>query len=166
MREHLGWRSAEKGGRLQAARTPTFRDVAIETGDKQMSSSRSTNVVLCIDDNEDVLELLELLLNDRGYTVLKASSGTRGLELAAIEPVDAVILDYEMPGLNGHDVAVELRRWEPQISIVMFSGAIDIPNQTLSLVDAFVSKGALSAFSSVTQILGSLPASAATNPAV
>lgn len=122
-----------------------------------MTSSRSTQVVLCIDDSQDVLELLEILLKDRGYTVLTASSGSRGLELAAIEPVDVVILDYEMPGLNGHDVAVELRRWEPQIPIVMFSGAIDIPNQTLRLVDAFVSKGGLSAFSSVAKLIGSLP---------
>lgn len=125
-----------------------------------MSSSRSPNIVLCIDDNEDVLQLLEMLLHDRGYTVLTASSGARGLELATLEPVDVVILDYEMPGLNGHDVAIALRRWEPQIPIVMFSGAVDIPSQTLKLVDAFVSKGGLASFSSVTQLVGSLPSAA------
>lgn len=125
-----------------------------------MSSKRSTTVVLCIDDNEDILEVLRMLLEDEGFTVLTASSGARGLELAANDPVDVVILDYDMPGMNGHDVAVALREWEPQIPIVMFSGAIDIPSQTLRLVNAFVSKSALGSFSSVTQLIGSLPLAA------
>lgn len=131
-----------------------------------MSSKRSTSVVLCIDDNEDVLQILEMLLHDQGYTVLTASSGARGLELAALEPVDVVILDYEMPGMNGHDVAVALRQWEPQIPIVMFSGAIDIPRKTLNLVDAFVSKGGLAAFSSITRLVGNLPVAAASSLSV
>lgn len=126
-----------------------------------MDSKPSANVVLCIDDNEDVLQLLDMLLHDEGYTVLTASSGARGLELAALEPVDVVILDYEMPGMNGHDVAVALKRWEPQIPIVMFSGAIDIPSQTLTLVDAFVPKGDLSGFSSIAHLIGTLPSSTA-----
>lgn len=126
-----------------------------------MSSKRSTSVVLCIDDNEDILELLQLLLQDEGFTVLTASSGAKGLELASLEPVDVVILDYDMPGMNGHDVAVALKKWEPQISIVMFSGAIDIPSQTLSLVDAFVSKSALGSFSAVAHLIGNLPSATA-----
>lgn len=122
-----------------------------------MSLEHPMQVVLCIDDNEDVLQVLETLLHDKGYKVLTASSGAHGLELAALGAVDVVVLDYEMPGLNGHDVAVALRQHEPHIPIVMFSGAIDIPRRTLDLVDTVVSKGDLYGFSQIAHFLESLP---------
>jgi DNA-binding NarL/FixJ family response regulator len=47
--------------------------------------------------------------------------------------------DYHMPEMNGHEAAIEIKRSEPQIPIVLFSrGAI--PKPALNVVDAFVSK--------------------------
>ena len=117
--------------------------------------------ILCIDDNEDVLQVLEMLLQDKGYKVVTASSGAHGLELATLGAVDVVVLDYEMPGLNGHDVAVALRQHEPQIPIVLFSGAIDIPRSTLDLVDTVVSKGDLYGFSQIAHFVDNLPSMSA-----
>lgn len=121
-----------------------------------MPAERRTNVVLCIDDNEDVLQLLEMFLHDRAYRVLTASTGARGLELAALDHADVVVLDYEMPGMNGHQVAVALRRRQTHIPIVMFSGAVDIPRETLELVDAFVPKSGLSGYSTLALLIASL----------
>ena len=71
-------------------------------------------VLLCIDDNEDMLECEKLFLESFGYTVLTAPSGGEGLELAATHPVDVVIVDYLMPEMNGQEIAIEMRRLGPK----------------------------------------------------
>jgi two-component system alkaline phosphatase synthesis response regulator PhoP len=101
-------------------------------------------VLLCIDDNQDVLERERAFLETLGYTVLTAPSGSKGLELASIHSVDVVIVDYFMPEMNGQESAIEMRRLKPQAPIIMLSGAVDVPEQALKLVDAFVAKDHLS----------------------
>ncbi len=100
-------------------------------------------VVLCIDDNQDVLECEKDFLESFGYIVLTAPSGSRGLELASIQSIDVVIVDYSMPEMNGQEVAIQMRRLRPQAPIIMLSGAVDIPEQVLKSVDAFVAKDRL-----------------------
>jgi CheY-like chemotaxis protein len=97
-------------------------------------------VLLCIDDNQDLLDCEQAFLETYGYTVLTASSGSKGLELASIHSVDIVIVDYFMPGMNGHEFAIEMRRLRPQAPIIMLSASADVPQQALKLVDAFVAK--------------------------
>jgi CheY-like chemotaxis protein len=104
---------------------------------------RSGGVVLCIDDNQDVLECEKAFLETFGYTVLTAPSGSQGLELASIHSVDVVIVDYFMPEMNGPEVATEMRRLRPQAPIIMLSAAVDVPEQALRLVDAFIAKDRL-----------------------
>jgi two-component system, cell cycle sensor histidine kinase and response regulator CckA len=103
----------------------------------------SSGIVLCIDDNQDVLECAKAFLETYGYTVLTAPSGGKGLELASIHSVDVVIVDYFMPEMNGPEVAIEMRRLRPQAPIIMLSAALDIPAGVLKLVDAFVAKDCL-----------------------
>ena len=100
-------------------------------------------VVLCIDDNQDLLECEREFLESFGYTVLTAPSGSRGLELASLQSVDVVIVDYFMPEMNGQEVAIEMRRLRPQAPIIMLSTAADIPEQAFKSVDAFVAKDRL-----------------------
>jgi CheY-like chemotaxis protein len=66
-------------------------------------------------------------------------SARRGLRLATIFSFDAVLLDYHMPEMNGHQVAYEMRRLRPDTPVVMFSGS-EIPEETRQLVDAVVPK--------------------------
>jgi len=103
----------------------------------------SNGVVLCIDDNQDVLECERAFLETFGYTVLTAPSSGRGLELASIHSVDIVILDYFMPVMNGQEVAIELRRLRPQAPIILLTEGRGIPERTLHLVDALVAKDRL-----------------------
>ncbi len=100
-------------------------------------------VLLCIDDDEDVLECEKAFLESFGYTVLTAPSGGKGLELASKYSVDVVILDYFMPEMNGPEVAFKMRRLKPRAPIIMLSGAVDVPEQALRLVDAFIAKDRL-----------------------
>ena len=100
-------------------------------------------IVLCIDDNQDVLECEKAFLESFGYTVLTAPSGGKALELASIHTVDVVIVDYFMPEMSGAEVAIELRRLRPKAPIIMLSGEVDVPEQALKWVDAFIAKDRL-----------------------
>lgn len=100
-------------------------------------------VVLCIDDDPAILECEQRFLEAFGYTVLPALSGREALELASLHSVDVVIVDYYMPGMNGPEVAIEIKRLRPHAPIIMLSGAVDIPKKDLKVVDAFVAKDRL-----------------------
>jgi len=99
--------------------------------------------VLCIDDNEDMLECEKEFLESFGFTVLTAPSGGKALELASVNTVDVIVVDYFMPEMNGQEVAIEMRRLRPKAPIIMLSGAADIPEQALKFVDAFIAKDQL-----------------------
>ena len=102
-----------------------------------------SKMVLCIDDDRDVLECEKAFLESFGYTVLTAPSGGEGLQLASMHSVDVVILDYLMPEMNGHEVAIRMKQLRPQAPIIMLSGAVDVPEQALKFVDAFIAKDRL-----------------------
>ncbi len=91
------------------------------------SPALQSAVVLCIDDNEEVLECEKSFLESFGYTVLTAASGGKGLELASKHSVDVVILDYLMPEMNGQEVAIAMRRLKPLAPIILLTGAVDSP---------------------------------------
>jgi len=97
--------------------------------------------VLCIDDEKIGLRVRKLLLEGEGYRVLTASNGQQGLDLFDHNHVDVVVLDYYMPGLNGGDVAAELRRRRSNIPIIFFSAYFSLPPQALELANAFITKG-------------------------
>ena len=99
----------------------------------------SNRTILCIDDDEAVLRYEKALLERSGYAVLTASSAQQGLRLAAMCKCDAVLLDYEMPGMNGNQVALEIKRINPDLMVILLSGS-DVPTQALASVDAFVPK--------------------------
>jgi CheY-like chemotaxis protein len=100
--------------------------------------------LLCIDDSQAILEYERSLFERSGYIVVTAASARQGLRLATMSSFDAVLLDYHMPEMNGHQVALEIRRIRPQTLVVMFSGS-EIPKETHTLVDAVVPKaGAIS----------------------
>lgn len=97
-------------------------------------------VVLCIDDNELLLECYKEFLRAFGFEVLSASRGREGLELARLSRVDVVVLDYRMPEMDGLQVVTELRRIRPGTPIILHSGMASVPARMLELVDSFVPK--------------------------
>lgn len=101
-------------------------------------------VVLCIDDNQDMLDCERAFLESFGYTVLTAPSGDRGLELASMYSVGVVVLDSFIATTNGQEVALELRRLRPQAPIILLTEGAGVPDRTLSLVDALVARDSLS----------------------
>ena len=99
----------------------------------------SKKTILCIDDDDSILRFEKALLERSGYKVITAASAQEGLKLATTCMCDAVLLDYQMPGMNGHEVASEIRLVRPSLAIILLSGS-EVPTQALALVDAFVPK--------------------------
>jgi CheY-like chemotaxis protein len=98
-------------------------------------------MILCIDDEATGLLVRKMLLQREGYEVLSALSGAEGLELFRTNPVEAVVLDYAMPGMDGGQVAEELKRLKPMIKILLLSAYVDLPETALKWVDKRVVKG-------------------------
>ncbi len=98
-------------------------------------------IILLIDDEQQQLSLHEMVLELSGYTVLTASSGRQGLALLSSHHVDEVLLDYEMPEMNGGMVAAEIKKTHPELPILMLSGHGALPETALQFVNGFVSKG-------------------------
>ena len=103
-------------------------------------SNYPRKTILCIDDDDGVLSYHRALLERRGFEVLTAASARQGLQIAAACALAAVILDYHMPEMNGHEVATEIKRLKPRVPIILVSSDDAIPEQALNVVDAFVSK--------------------------
>jgi CheY-like chemotaxis protein len=98
-------------------------------------------MILCIDDEPVGLQVRKMLLQRQGYEVLTASSGPEGLRLFVANPVRAVILDYSMPGMNGDQVAAEMKRLKPSVRILLLSAYVDLPEEVLRWVDRRSIKG-------------------------
>jgi len=127
--------------------------------DPMRSNCPELKTILCIDDDDSMLGYQRALLERRGYKVLTATSARQGLQIAAVCAVAAVIVDYHMPEMNGHECATEIKRLRPQVPIVMVSSDDGIREQALSVVDAFVSKNEASRrlLPVITQICGEEP---------
>jgi DNA-binding response OmpR family regulator len=66
-------------------------------------------VVLCADDDEDILSLVSLRLERAGFRVLQATDGDSAVEAARAHRPDVVVLDVMMPKRTGYEVLAELR---------------------------------------------------------
>jgi two-component system cell cycle response regulator DivK len=71
-----------------------------------------TRTILLIEDNEQNRYLVTFLLERHGYTVVSAADGPRGIEMARTLVPLMILLDIQLPTMDGHAVARELRRNE------------------------------------------------------
>ncbi len=101
----------------------------------------SGHLVLCVDDENIGLEVRRLLLERSGYTVLTAPDGPSGLSIFRTEPVEAVVLDYSMPGMHGGEIAACMRAEKPEIPILLLSAYVGLPADITGLVDIYMTKG-------------------------
>lgn len=100
--------------------------------------------ILVVDDEEDIAELIRYNLASEGYDVICTGSGEEAVRLAGSKPLDLVILDLMLPGINGIDVARKLRadqktRGIPIIMLTAKSEESDII-AGLELADDYITK--------------------------
>ncbi len=77
--------------------------------------------VLVIDDEIDVLKLVEFLLWNTEYELLKASDAERGLQLVREQQPAAVIVDIMMPRMDGFTVLQRIREIKPEMPVIIFT---------------------------------------------
>jgi CheY-like chemotaxis protein len=102
-----------------------------------------THTVMCVDDDAGIRELYGALLGQNGYQVIAATSGRHALHVfeSKEKEIDAVILDYEMPGMNGLELAAWLKQRHPKLPVIMISGSDPEPQQMAPFVDVAMGKG-------------------------
>jgi CheY-like chemotaxis protein len=102
----------------------------------------SRPVILCIDDEDLGLEIRKMVLEREGFSVLTAKDGVSGLSLFDTEQqIDAVVVDYAMPGMDGGQVAAILRKRKPHIPILMLSAYVALPEEVMRVVSVSATKG-------------------------
>jgi DNA-binding NtrC family response regulator len=87
-------------------------------------------VVLVVDDNSAVRSVVKRLLVRNGYDVLEASCASEARkfdDLILKGGVALVLTDIVMPGLNGVELAVQLRTINPEIGVLLMSGMVPVP---------------------------------------
>lgn len=97
--------------------------------------------VLCVDDTPYVLQMLEMFLSAVGYRALLASNGGQAISVALSKNPDAAIVDYEMPNVNGLELAQILRQSHPSMPILMYSARLpQVQVSAAGVIDAYVEK--------------------------
>ena len=104
-----------------------------------------TSKILVVDDEEDILELVRIILESEGYTVVTATSGEEALRLVESWKPSLVILDVVLPGVSGLDVCRQLR-WNPRthsVKVALFTALgteVDMRLGAGDKADAYVLK--------------------------
>lgn len=82
--------------------------------------------ILLVDDDENILFLISLALDDHGFTVHTASTGTEAISLVMAMEFDVVLLDYKLTDYEGLDLAREMRIIRKNTEIIMVTGNRDL----------------------------------------
>ena len=83
--------------------------------------------MLCIDDDPEYIQALQVRLESRGIAVLRATTGLDGFCTAVGEPADAILLDYQLPNGCGDDILAQLKvnPATKGIPVIVISGSKD-----------------------------------------
>ncbi|WP_017590316.1 response regulator transcription factor [Nocardiopsis ganjiahuensis] len=93
----------------------------------------STATVLVADDDRAIRESLERALQLEGYTVRTAADGVQTLAAVHADPVDLLVLDVMMPGVDGLGVARVLRAEHDRTPILMLTARVETPDRVAGL---------------------------------
>jgi len=78
--------------------------------------------MLIVDDEQDFLETIIKRLKARKIEVTGVESGYQALEFLASHPVDVIILDVKMPGMDGIEALREIKKKNPLVEVIMLTG--------------------------------------------
>lgn len=102
--------------------------------------------ILCIEDEPETTNLVQLILNREGYEVLGADGGEEGLRMVKEEKPDLILLDLMMPGMDGWQVYQHLKDDEEteDIPVIVVTAKVQSIDKVLGLqvakVDDYITK--------------------------
>ena len=79
--------------------------------------------VLCVENRPEYMEVLTFILEAAGCKAMPATSGGQALDLLATKPVDAALLEYDLPDVTGGTLRAEIKRIKPEIPVLLFCPA-------------------------------------------
>ena len=86
-----------------------------------MSRTTQHKTILVVDDDEHIQEVLEVRLSSAGYEVILASNGNEALDILSRTPLDLVISDIRMPGLDGVGLQARLEKIAPKLPLIFLT---------------------------------------------
>jgi DNA-binding response OmpR family regulator len=86
----------------------------------------NTRTVLLVDDDPEIRAALRRALRGPEYQVIEAPDGETGLAVFRTNPIDIVISDYEMPGMDGLDLLQRVRLQHPRVLRILLTGRADV----------------------------------------
>jgi adenylate cyclase len=91
--------------------------------------------ILVVDDNRDNIELVRDILEVSGHKVVAAESGQKALQVAPVETPDLILLDVNMPGMDGFEVCRQLKSnpATSQIPVIMLTAQTDVDSRVKGL---------------------------------
>jgi two-component system, OmpR family, alkaline phosphatase synthesis response regulator PhoP len=101
------------------------------------------NRVLVVDDEESIVKLVSYTFQQAGYEVFTADDGNLALEIVKMEPLDLIVLDLMLPGIDGMELCQRLRKDGIHIPIIMLTAKDDEIDRVLGLemgADDYVTK--------------------------
>lgn len=95
--------------------------------------------LLLVDDNEAYLDSTRDVMEDEGYEVVTATGGKEAIQLVASQLFDVVVMDIKMPGMNGVESFIEMKKYRPDLKVIMCTAYI-----VENLIRQALEQGALS----------------------
>lgn len=86
-------------------------------------------LILVVDDETAIADSLTEILKQSGYAAISVYDGEAALETALVMPPEMVITDVVLPGMNGIELAVTLRRMFPECRVILSSGYAHVKRQ-------------------------------------
>lgn len=102
-----------------------FRRAELLAWSQTRPAAATTATILVVDDDRGVRSLIERYLQPQGYQVLTAATGIEGMDRVQSAAIDLVLLDLEMPEMNGPAFVRELRRRRLEIPVIVVTGYPD-----------------------------------------
>ncbi len=99
-----------------------------------MTESTPRTRILIIDDEEQIRRFLRISLNSQGYQIIEAETAGKGIELAATQTPDLIVLDLGLPDADGKSVLNELRQWSTVPVIILSVRASE--SEKVAVLDA------------------------------
>src|SRR6202045_1197017 len=100
-------------------------------------------IALYVDQDIDEWSLVAAILENRGFSLRTSKSALNAMELVSKQGFDVVIIDDNLPGMTGVQLAQEIRAVEPSATIILLPGRPQVPATEVAFVDVHIVKGSL-----------------------
>ena len=84
-------------------------------------------IIVIVDDDESFAELLRKVLEKNNYMCVCARDGKEGIEIARLIKPDLMVLDVDLPELNGYDLCAQVKMMNKKLPVVILTGKFTEP---------------------------------------